>query len=199
MCLEQVSNVIEVRPEQMPVAGLRLADPEDFSQVRKLNLAALELDLSAFGPQAPERKGWMDEDWQTSIEEGNIQIGVNEKWEFVAMADTKKKQESVWQLHTVFVDPAHRKNIDTDEAGWRLSERLIRELIDTVQRERATEMTPIVNQTKSARWNSISDSALELPKSYLTSPPPMEKCIINSLCRNGSFPRGMMLFLSPNL
>ncbi len=149
MRVEQIANVVEIRPEQMPVVRLRLADPEDFAQVKKLNLAALELDPSAFGPRAPKRKDWTDEEWQAFIEKGYIQIGVNEKGEFVAMAGAKReKEEGVWQLHTVFVDPDHRKNIDKE--GRRLSDRLITELIDTVRRERATEINLIVNQTKPA-------------------------------------------------
>lgn len=150
MHIEQISNVVEMkRPEQIPVATLRLADPEDFPQLKKLNLAALELDPSAFGAQSLERKQWDDKKWQEYIASGRVQVGVNEQGEIVAMAGAKKKQEGIWQLHSVYIDPEHRKHID--EAGRRLSEGLLTELMNTVRDEEgATQMDLVVNQEKGA-------------------------------------------------
>lgn len=147
MRVEQISNVVEIRPEQMPVVKLRLADPEDFEQLKKLNLAALELDPSAFGEQSLERKKWEDKEWQEYIGSGRIQVGINEHGEIVAMAGAKKKQEGIWQLHSVYIDPEHRKTVD--EAGHRLSEGLLQELMDTIRDEEgANQMDLVVNKEK---------------------------------------------------
>lgn len=126
---------------------LRLADPEDFAQLKKLNLAALELDPSAFGAQSLERKQWDDKAWQEYIDAGRIQVGINGHGEMVAMAGVKKKLANIWQLHSVYIDPEHRKTID--EEGRRLSEGLLQELMDTIRDEEgASQMDLIVNKEK---------------------------------------------------
>lgn len=141
------SNVVEMKPEQVPAVALRLADAEDFAEIKKLNLAALELDPSAFGAQSIDRKIWTDKDWQKFIQSGHIQIGVNQHGELVAMAGAKRKEGDVWQLHSVYVDPVYRKDVDDKER--RLAERLIAELIEMVRdEERATQIDLIVNQEK---------------------------------------------------
>lgn len=146
---EYSSNVVEIKPEQAPSVDLRMADAEDFAEIKKLNLSALALDPSAFGERSIDRKIWTDEDWRQFIQSGHIQIGVNTHGELVAMAGAKIKEGDVWQLHSVYVDPVYRKNVD--EKDRRLAERLIAELIDTVQNEeRATQIELIVNQEKPA-------------------------------------------------
>lgn len=143
------SSVVEMKPEQVPSVALRMADAEDFAAIKKLNLAALALDPGAFGAPSIDRKIWTDEQWQQFIQAEHIEIGVNEHGEFVAMAGAKRKEGDVWQLHSVYVDPVYRKNVDEKER--RLAERLIVELIDTVRdEERATQIDLIVNQEKGA-------------------------------------------------
>lgn len=140
----------ERKPEEMPSVALRMADAEDFAEIKKLNLTALALDPSAFGAPSIDRKVWSDEDWKKFVQDGHIRIGVSQFGEFVAMAGVKNKEGGVWQLHSVYIDPAYRKSADEKER--RLSERLIVELIDTVrdEEERATQIDLIVNQEKGA-------------------------------------------------
>lgn len=143
------SNVVEMKQEEAPSVALRMADPEDFAEIKRLNLAALNLDPSAFGAQSIDRKVWTDEDWKQFIQTGHMRIGVNRHGEFVAMAGLRKKEGSAWQLHSVYIDPVYRKSVDEKER--RLSERLITDLIDTARDEEgATRVDLIVNQEKSA-------------------------------------------------
>lgn len=143
------SNVVEIKPEQVPSVALRRADAEDFAEIKKLHLAALALDPSAFSAQSIDRKVWTDEDWKRFIQSGPMRLGVNQHGELVAMAGMKRKEGDVWQLHSVYVDPVYRKGADEKER--RLAERLIAELIDTVRdEEQADRIDLIVNQEKQA-------------------------------------------------
>lgn len=149
MQLEQVPLRGETKLEQLPMVTLRLASPEDFSKLKQLNLAALELDPAAFGEKSLERKQWDDKKWQEYIESERIQVGVNKYGEIIAMAGARKKMADIWQLHSVYIDPEYRKHID--EAGRRLSEGLLMELMNIVRDEEgATQMDLVVNQEKGA-------------------------------------------------
>lgn len=132
----------------MPQTTSRLADPEDFRELQQLNLAALALDPSAFGVLAAARKNWTDEEWQDYIQSGRIQMGVNQHGQMVAMAGAKPKGEGVWQLHSVYVDPEHRREVD--ERSRRLGERLLADLLETLREEGATQVDLIVNQKQTA-------------------------------------------------
>ena len=147
--MEQFSNVVELRAEQAPRVTLRRASAEDFEQLKKLNLTALELDPGAFGALALKRKEWADEDWQHYLAQEQIHIGTARSGEIVAMAGAKNKGEGVWQLHSVYVDQAHRKDVDAKER--RLAERLVTELVANLrEKERAVRVDLIVSQEKPA-------------------------------------------------
>ena len=143
---EQSMNVISLHTEQKSEVLLRTVGLDDLSEVRRLNLHALDSDACAFGAKVAERSHWTDQEWADFINEGHLTLGFNRTGKGVAMAGVRPKEGGIWQLHSVFVDPEYRKK--TDPEGRRLSEQLITELIDTLRDRGATQIDLIVNQEK---------------------------------------------------